>query len=217
MGALNSVRRVTLSLALDAALRDAAVEFFIPSNRWDSAGPKQRRVGGGFDIVATAAHVHPFFGARANAAIRVLLPCGCRLPRLTGGSCSLAHRERAFVAQRFCVMCKGSISSQLSSRKLSGCNSARSRQRPACEALPVLRNFPPSGGAGTGLVRWRHKRSRYARANGAGPVGLNVQRQTDKLFSVAPAVGVGGQFAYANGMLLRPFARAGFGCSARTN
>jgi hypothetical protein len=43
----------------------------------------------------------------------------------------------------------------------------------------------------------------------AGPVGLNVHRQSDTLFSVAPAVEVGGQFAYANGTLLRPFARAG--------
>jgi hypothetical protein len=44
---------------------------------------------------------------------------------------------------------------------------------------------------------------------GAGPVGLNVHRQTDALFSVAPAVEVGGQFGYANGIVLRPFARAG--------
>jgi outer membrane autotransporter protein len=44
---------------------------------------------------------------------------------------------------------------------------------------------------------------------GAGPVGLNVHGQTDTLFSVAPAVEVGGQFAYGNGTLLRPFARAG--------
>lgn len=45
--------------------------------------------------------------------------------------------------------------------------------------------------------------------NGAGPVGLHVHRQTDALFSVAPAVEVGGQFAYADGTLVRPFARAG--------
>ena len=45
--------------------------------------------------------------------------------------------------------------------------------------------------------------------NGAGPVGLNVHRQTDTLFSVAPGVEVGGQFAYANGTLLRPFVRSG--------
>lgn len=44
---------------------------------------------------------------------------------------------------------------------------------------------------------------------GAGPVGLNVHGQTDTLFSIAPAVEVGGQFAYGNGTLLRPFARAG--------
>ena len=45
--------------------------------------------------------------------------------------------------------------------------------------------------------------------NGAGPVGLHVHRQTDALFSAAPAVEVGGQFASANGTLFRPFARAG--------
>jgi outer membrane autotransporter protein len=44
---------------------------------------------------------------------------------------------------------------------------------------------------------------------GAGPVGLNIHRQTDTLFPVAPAVEVGGQFAYAKGIVLRPFARAG--------
>jgi hypothetical protein len=44
---------------------------------------------------------------------------------------------------------------------------------------------------------------------GAGPAGLNVRGQTDVLFSLAPAVEIGGQFSYASGGLLRPFLRAG--------
>jgi Autotransporter beta-domain len=44
---------------------------------------------------------------------------------------------------------------------------------------------------------------------GGGPVGLNVARQTDVLLSAAPAVEVGGRLAYANGLEVRPFARAG--------
>jgi len=45
--------------------------------------------------------------------------------------------------------------------------------------------------------------------SGGGPVGLNVARQTDVLLSAAPAVEVGGRLAYANGLEVRPFARAG--------
>ncbi len=46
------------------------------------------------------------------------------------------------------------------------------------------------------------------RETGAGPAGLNIRSQTDTLFSVAPAVEVGGEYAYGNA-LLRPFLRAG--------
>lgn len=45
--------------------------------------------------------------------------------------------------------------------------------------------------------------------SGAGPAGLAVQAQTDVLFSVAPAVEIGGRFAYANNSILQPFLRAG--------
>lgn len=53
--------------------------------------------------------------------------------------------------------------------------------------------------------------------NGAGPVGLHVHGQTDTLFSVAPAVEVGGQFVSANGTLLRPFARGGIRAFSENN
>lgn len=41
------------------------------------------------------------------------------------------------------------------------------------------------------------------------PIGLNVRGQTDTLFSVAPALEIGGQYVYGDGNLLRPFLRAG--------
>ena len=44
---------------------------------------------------------------------------------------------------------------------------------------------------------------------GAGSAGLRVHGQTDGVFSLAPALEVGGQFVIGQDMMLRPFARGG--------
>jgi len=44
---------------------------------------------------------------------------------------------------------------------------------------------------------------------GAGSAGLRVHEQTDAIFSVAPAVEVGGQFQLGPDMVVKPFVRAG--------
>jgi len=44
---------------------------------------------------------------------------------------------------------------------------------------------------------------------GAGSAGLRVNGQTDGVFSLAPAVEVGGQFVIGEDMMLRPFVRGG--------
>ena len=44
---------------------------------------------------------------------------------------------------------------------------------------------------------------------GAGTSGLEVRGRTDTIFSVAPAIEFGSQFAYAGGGVMRPFLRAG--------
>jgi hypothetical protein len=57
----------------------------------------------------------------------------------------------------------------------------------------------------TGIRRSKIQES----TSNTAPIGLNVRGQTDTLFSVAPALEIGGQYVYGDGNLLRPFLRAG--------
>lgn len=65
----------------------------------------------------------------------------------------------------------------------------------------------------TGIHRSKIQES----TSNAALIGLNVRGQTDTLFSVAPALEVGSQYVYGDGILLRPFLRAGMRWFSESN